>query len=83
MAQFITYGLMAVWLVQVAGAAHHMVPVLLFSFGIGGVVGNQISPMVVGRLGPDGNGDRVPGHGCRRGGADVVIAAADLADPAR
>ena len=54
MAQFITYGLMAVWLVQVAGAAHHMVPVLLFSFGIGGVVGNQISPMVVGRLGPEG-----------------------------
>lgn len=54
MAQFITYGLLAVWLVRVAGAAHNMVPFLLFSFGIGGVVGNQISSHVVARLGPEG-----------------------------
>ena len=54
MAQFITYGLLAVWLVQVAGAAHHMVPVLLFCFGIGGVVGNQLSSHIVARLGPEG-----------------------------
>lgn len=53
MAQFITYGLLAVWLVQVIGAAHHMVPILLFSFGIGGVFGNLVSSAIVARLGPE------------------------------
>ena len=54
MGQFITYGLLAVWLVQVAEAPHHLVPLLLFCFGIGGVLGNQISSIVAGRLGPEG-----------------------------
>lgn len=54
MGQFITYGLLAVWLVQVAQAPHHLVPVLLFCFGIGGVLGNQASFWVSARLGPEG-----------------------------
>ncbi|MEM9061867.1 MAG: MFS transporter [Pseudomonadota bacterium] len=54
MGQFITYGLLAVWLVQVAEAPHHLVPLLLFCFGIGGVLGNQVSSVIAGRLGPEG-----------------------------
>ena len=54
MGQFILYGLLAVWLVQAAAAPHHLVPLLLFLFGIGGVLGNQVSSLVVARLGPEG-----------------------------
>ena len=54
MGQFITYGLLAVWLVQVAEAPHALVPLLLFLFGVGGVLGNQVSSLVANRLGPEG-----------------------------
>lgn len=54
MGQFITYGLLAVWLVEVAQAPHHLVPLLLFLFGVGGVLGNQVSSLIAGRLGPEG-----------------------------
>lgn len=54
MGQFITYGLLALWLVQIGGVPHAWVPAILFVFGIGGVIGNQLSPGIANRLGPEG-----------------------------
>lgn len=52
-AQFITYGLLAVWLIEVAGFDRSQIPPLLFLFGISGVAGNALSPMIAGLVGPE------------------------------
>lgn len=52
-AQFATYALIALWLVEAAGAPEAAAPLALLLFGLGGVAGNLAAPPVERRLGAD------------------------------
>lgn len=53
LAQFVTYGLLAVWLLDAAGYPSGAIPPLLLVLGIGGIAGNALSPVIAARLGPE------------------------------
>ncbi len=52
-AQFSLYAMMPAYLVKVQGFAEAQIPLVLFGFGLGGIVGNQIATRLVGTLGPE------------------------------
>ena len=52
-AQFITYALLTIWLLDHLGTPVSLVPVALLVFGIGGVVGNALATPIERRLGPE------------------------------
>ena len=52
-AQFITYALLTIWLLDHLGTPASLVPVALLVFGIGGVVGNALATPIERRLGPE------------------------------
>lgn len=52
-AQFITYALLTIWLLDHLGPPASLVPVALLVFGIGGVVGNALATPIERRLGPE------------------------------
>ena len=52
-AQFVTYAVIAVYLSQRFGVGAELLPITLFGYGIGGVIGNVISMRLGDRLGAD------------------------------